>query len=184
MKSDYTKVSQRRTGTPPYMVHELLRETRSLHLYRHDLESLFYTMLLMTVCHTIETPKGEDRPRVVMRESRRLLYQDWPEEPRYDVFGLRKEALFSRNQPIELSLLFKDFLPWLRGLQNCFSTGFKHKPSCVDDDGALPELAVALTESGVHPAQSDDETLGEYIRCATVTTPARYPTGARRAHHP
>jgi len=40
--SRHKKTSQQRTGTPPYMAHELLTEASPLHLYRHDLESLFY----------------------------------------------------------------------------------------------------------------------------------------------
>ena len=40
LKSDYTKTSQQRTGTPPYMAHGLLTGQSPLHLYRHDIESL------------------------------------------------------------------------------------------------------------------------------------------------
>ena len=67
MNSDYKKTSQQRTGIPPYMAHELLRGTSVLHLYRHDLESLFYIMLLTAACHTIGTPEREDKPRVILR---------------------------------------------------------------------------------------------------------------------
>ena len=148
-KPDYTKTSQQRTGTLSYAAHELSKETSPLHLYRHDLESLFYIMLMMMARHTIETPKGEDKPRVVMRESRRLSYQDWFDKSQYGVLGPRKEALFSRMQPIEPSPVFKDFLPWLRDLQLCFSTGFEYKPSCIDNDEVLPEWATPLTESGI-----------------------------------
>ena len=80
-------------------------------------------------------------------------------------------------QPIELSPVFRDFLPWLGDLQHCFSIGFKHKPSCVDENEVLPESVVALIESRVHPAQFDGETLGGYIKYATVITPVRYLTG-------
>lgn len=69
MNPDYARASQQRTGTPPYMAHELLIGTSDVHLYRHDLESLFYIMLLMSARHTIEPPKGPKRPRVVMRQS-------------------------------------------------------------------------------------------------------------------
>jgi len=92
MNSDYTKTLRQRTGTPLYMAHELLKRTSTLHLYRHDLESLFYIMLLMASRHTIETPKGEKRPRVVMEGSKGLPYQNRFDEPHYDVLGLRKGA--------------------------------------------------------------------------------------------
>ena len=54
LNPDYTKTSQQRTGTPPYMAQELLRGLSPLHLYRHDVESLFYVMLLVSARHSIE----------------------------------------------------------------------------------------------------------------------------------
>src|ERR1700753_780866 len=36
LKGDYTRTSQQRTGTPPYMAQELLKGTSTSHLYRHD----------------------------------------------------------------------------------------------------------------------------------------------------
>ena len=162
MKSDYTKTSQQRTGTPPYMAYELLREISPLHLYRHDLESLFYIMLLMATRHTIETPKGEVKPRVVMRESRRLPFQDWFDQPHYGMLGLCKKALFSEMQAIEVSPVFEDFLPWLEDLQQCFENGFKLKPSNNNRTQKAWRPAVQ------QPAEFDDETLGGYITYATT----------------
>ena len=42
MNSRHKKKSQQRTGTASYTAHEFLIEASPLHLYRHDLESLFY----------------------------------------------------------------------------------------------------------------------------------------------
>ena len=177
LKPDYTKTSQQRTGTPPYMAHELLKGTSPLHLYRHDIESLFYIMLLMGARHTIGTPKGEKKPRVIMREPWVLPYEDWFNESRHFTLGLHKGAFLADKQAIELSPVFKDFHPWLKGIQHCFSTGFKKRPSPSDDE--LPEWAVALAEADVQPAnaQFDDETLGGYIKYATVIAPVRHLTG-------
>jgi hypothetical protein len=124
MNSNYEKTSQQRTGTPPYMAHELLRNTSNIHLYRHDLESLFYIMLLMAARHTIGTPEGENGRRVITRKSKRLPFQDWFNEPRYHVLGSLKGSFLSELQPITLSPVFEDFLPWLEDLQQCFSSGF------------------------------------------------------------
>src|SRR5712691_3711440 len=44
LNSDYSKTSQQRTGTPPFMAYGLPDGKDTLHLYRHDVESLFYTM--------------------------------------------------------------------------------------------------------------------------------------------
>ena len=124
MNSDYKKTSQQRTGTPPYMAHELLRGTSVLHLYRHDLESLFYIMLLTAARHTIGTPEREDKPGVILRGSGNLPYEDWFNEPRYRVLGSLKGSFLSESQPIALSRDFEDFRPWLEDLQQSFSSGF------------------------------------------------------------
>ncbi|KAF9642345.1 hypothetical protein BDM02DRAFT_3124651 [Thelephora ganbajun] len=177
MNPDYTKTSQQRTGTPPYMAQELLKGTSHLHLYRHDVESLFYIMLLMAARHTIVTPEGEKKSRVLMRRSTRLPYQKWFNEQDYDTLGSLKASFFSDMQAIELSPAFEDFRPWLKVLQHCFSVGFKLKPS--PSDGQLPEWTAAITAAGVKPTtvQFDDETLGGYINYATILAPVRYLTG-------
>ena len=171
MNPDYTRTSQQRTGTPPYMAYELLLESSPIHLYRHDLESLFYIMLLMAARHTIRTPAGEAKPRVAMRESRRLPYQDWFDEPRYNMLGLCKWGLFSKTQPIKLSPDFKDFLPWLEDLQQCFENGFKLKPSNNNRTQKAWRPAVQ------QPAEFDDETLGGYITYATILAAVPYLSG-------
>ena len=80
LKKDYTRTSQQRTGTPPYMAHELLSGTSRTHLYRHDVESLFYIILLMCGRHTFGYKKDrvtdEETPQVVMRGGK-IPYQDW-----------------------------------------------------------------------------------------------------------
>ena len=161
MNSDYTKTSQQWTGTPPYMAHELLIGTSTPHLYRHDLESLFYIMLLMASRHTIETPKGEDEPRVVVRRSGELQFQDWFDQPCYDTLGSLKTTFLLTMEPITLSPAFEDFLPWLEDLQQCFSTGFKLQPP--------PSNRVQLSwRPARQPARFDEETLGGHITYANI----------------
>jgi len=170
MNSDYTKTSQQRTGTPPYMAHELLIGTSTPHMYRHDLESLFYIMLLMASRHTIETPKGEGKPRVVMQRSGGLPFRYWFDELSYNVLGSLKATFLLRMEPIELSPVFEDFLPWLEDLQQCFSTGFKLQPSCSNP--------VQLNwRPARQPANFDEETLGGHITYATILTAVPHLTG-------
>jgi len=179
MNPDYKKTSQQRTGTPPYMAHELLIESSPLHLYRHDLESLFYIMLLTAARHTIGTPERENKPRVILRRSQMLPHEKWFNVPCYLTLGSLKAIFLLKTQPITLSRVFRDFLPWLRSLQLCFSAGFKRKPSCVEDE-AVPDWMAALTESGAQPAQFDDETLGGSIKYATIIAPVHHLTGELR----
>jgi serine/threonine protein kinase len=181
LNPDYTKTSQQRTGTPPYMAQELLTGTSPLHLYRHDVESLFHIMLLMLARHTIGTPKGEKKPRVLMREDE-LPYQDWFNEPRYYVLGLLKEAFFLKNQPITLSPLFVDFLPWLRDLRSSFKEGFKAKLSYPNTQEELPEwrrrrAGGSAGEVNPAPVPFDDETLGGHVGYSDIIEPTRYLEG-------
>ena len=168
LNDGYTKTSQQRTGTPPFMAHELLKGTSSLHLYRHDVESLFYVMLLVSARHTI--PDGVEEPRVVMRRSRGIPYQDWFHEQRYYTLGSLKGAFWGDMKPLVLSPVFEDFRPWLADLRYRFSTGFKLKPTPVDP--TLPEWLTVPT--GV---EFDDETLGGHINYATVMAPVQHLTG-------
>ena len=119
---DDTKTSQQWIGTPPYMAQELLIGESPIHLYRHDIESLFYVMLLVSAHHTIEVPKGR-KPRMHTLNSTTLPYQDWFNERPYHTLGTLKSIFFLYKQPIELSPDFEDFRPWLKGLQYCFSEG-------------------------------------------------------------
>ena len=162
LNPDYTKTSQQRTGTPPYMAQELLKGTSPLHLYRHDVESLFYIMLLTSSRHTIGTHKDLETRRVIMRDPTELPYQDWFNEPRYRKLGSFKYSFLVGEEPIELSPDFEDFRPWLVGLQHRFAEGFKHKPT-----RKVPEWAV-MTNVKPDAAQYDDETLGGCITYDTV----------------
>ena len=175
MNSDYKNTSQQRTGTPPYMAHELLRGTSALHLYRHDLESLFYIMLLTAARHTIGTQKRKDKPRVILLPSLVLPYEDWFNEKHYDVLGLRKGALFAELQPIMSSGIFEDFLPWLEDLQQCFSSGFKLKPSYNNRTWKIWRAAVQ--PATVQPVEFDDGTLGGQITYDTILAAVPYLTG-------
>ena len=164
----YTRTSQQRTGTPPFMAHELLKGTSSFHLYRHDIESLFYVMLLTSARHTI--PDGVEEPRVVMRRSRGLPYQKWFNQQDYDTLGSLKGAFLGDMKPLELSPVFGDFLPWLTDLRYRFSAGFKLKPTPIDP--ALPKWLTVPT--GV---EFDDETLGGHINYTAIMAPVPHLTG-------
>ena len=169
LNPDYTKTSQQRTGTPPYMAQELLRGLSPLHLYRHDVESLFYVMLLVSARHSIGVPEGRKLTRVITRNSGVLPYQKWFNQRDYDTLGSLKYGFLSDRLPIELSPDFEDFRPWLLGIQYLFSEGFKRKP--LLGHGALPKWAAAAGD-GIESAslQYDDETLGGYVKYATILT--------------
>ena len=165
LKDDYTRTSQQRTGTPPYMAQELLKGTSASHLYRHDVESLFYIMLLMCGRHDIvdvkdEVTKKAVTRRVAMRQGL-LPYEDWFNEPNYERLGKMKREFLMDDQPtIYLTESFKDFHLWLKGILISFSEGFESKLSynrkqwtSGNDTGSTP---------------FDDETLGNHVGYSTM----------------
>ena len=165
LANDYTRTSQQRTGTPPYMAQELLSGTCDTHLYRHDVESLFYVMLMLCARHTIGSPvKGEEQ-RVIMRKGE-LPYERWFNEPDYEALADHKIGFFSRTAAIQLSAAFEDFSPWLTDLKYRFSEGF----------GAMNSYERRKIRAGSSAGglvAFDDETLGGNIDYSSLIEPAR-----------
>ena len=165
LANDYTRTSQQRTGTPPYMAHELLKGTSDVHLYRHDVESLFYVMLMTCARHTIGCPEKGKEPRILMRAGQ-LPYQKWFNQHDYDTLGNNKYAFLSCMEAIELSRTFEGFRPWLQALQYRFAVGFEAKYAYARQKqwggGSVDEL-VAF----------DQETLGGRLDYSSLIEPAR-----------
>ena len=168
LTGDYTKTLQQRTGTPPYMAHELLTGESDIHLYRHDVESLFYIMLLLCARHEFDLNREAKWP-LVMREGK-LPYEDWFDEPKYAKLGMFKAFFFSQVEAIELFPAFEDIRKWLLHLQYSFSDGFelkysykKRKARAGDSAGELPPF--------------DDETLGGKIDYSSLIEPIPYLKG-------
>ncbi|KAF9789727.1 hypothetical protein BJ322DRAFT_1178609 [Thelephora terrestris] len=174
LKKDYSKTSQQRTGTPPYMAHELLTGASATHLYRHDLESLFYVMLLTCGRHKLANEKGSTTGplQMVMRGGCRP-YQGWFNQQDYDLLGDQKWTFFTLPKPIELSPCFKDFRAWLRSLQSRFKRGFSLKSTHMDE----LEEQQGLGGSAAEIAPFDDETLAGHIDYSSFIEPVRRLSG-------
>jgi len=164
LEGKYTKTSQQRTGTPPYMAHELLMEGSTAHLYRHDLESFFYIMLLLCGRHTIST---DEIPQVIKREDQ-LPYERWFKAPDYATLGSLKGTFFADMEAIELPGAFNDFRGWLLKVQKAFSVGFRKK---LDHDQG------GDSDDEAPPAAFDNETLGGRVKYSTIIGHARSLTG-------
>ena len=182
LKKDYRSTSQQRTGTPPYMAQEILKGTSGTHLYRHDVESLFYVMLLVMARHTIIPtdggPGAKTKFQVVMREDKKPLpYQKWFNMRDYDTLGSTKGTFFTDSQAIELSPVFEDFRPWLADLQYDFSRGFNSKNT--HSTNQKPSERTLRVAGGVAPTPDpfDDETLGGNVTYSNVIDSTRYLRG-------
>ena len=175
LKTNYTKTSQQRTGTPPYMAQELLMGRSDTHLYRHDVESLFYIMLLTCARHEFDR-SNKSKWSVVMREGK-LPYQKWFSGQDYDTLGRLKGFFLLHKEPIELSPAFEDFRPWLQDLRISSKEGFMAKLSdpAEEEQSGWRQKRAGGSVVRVKPAPDpfDDETLGGYIDYWAIVEPAR-----------
>ncbi|PFH45845.1 hypothetical protein AMATHDRAFT_200217 [Amanita thiersii Skay4041] len=109
--------SKQRTGTLPYMACDLLEPSPPKHVYRHDLESLFYVMLfLTTMYHNGQMIADAKNPLTA-----------W--------FSLGAEALqaakerFLPRRPPLPTQHFMDMKNWTVGLQRLFHDGYNARSS-------------------------------------------------------
>lgn len=174
-KGDDTRTPQERSGTPPYMARDLLMGISRTHLYRHDLESLFYVMLLTATRHSIGIPEGWKWRRLVTREVseyQKLPFYDWFDQSNYETLGALKGAFFYGMMPIDLSPDFQDFGEWLEDLQHCFAQGLVSRPR-----PQRRELPARSTRPRPAPKAFDEETLGGCISYGDVVMTVPHLTG-------
>ncbi|KAJ3849330.1 kinase-like domain-containing protein [Lentinula lateritia] len=147
-KRDGTSTSRFRTGTRPYMAHEQhSRRWRGPHRYRHDLESLFYVILLLATLFSNPSEK-DDKPFKT-----RSQYETWYTQR--DDFLHDKKALiiFIISWRPKLTRFFHDFLQWLERLQQCLYDGFTAYTGFVKRQIVNPHQV----------SHFDDDTLGDHF---------------------
>ena len=176
-------LNDQRTGTPPYMAYELLKGTSTTHLYRHDLESLFYIMLLVGARHTIAPAKGgpdaKGKSQVIRLEGARP-YQTWFDTWPYTTLGSIKQSFIWDRPAIELSPAFEGFRLWLEGLHYDFSEGLRYR---LRHSKTQPPLwrrrEAGGSAGGVTPAPVpfDNETLGGNVDYPSLLESTRYLKG-------
>jgi hypothetical protein len=174
MGSDYTKTSEQRTGTPPYMAFGLLDGTDDLHLYRHDVESLFYIILILAAHNDIQAPGEEGKKGGVHMRQGKLPYRKWFDQPLYEDLAAFKSNFFSVDT-LDLSPSFEGFRVWLKHLRRSFYRGFRAR----SDHACLSEEELEESGAGANPATVpyDDETLGGFVDYRRLVEPTRYLTG-------
>ena len=170
LNEDYTKTSQQRTGMPPFMAHGLLDGSDPLHLYRHDLESLFYNMLILATHYEIQLPtKGENGGLRTRQGLKELPYQMWFGQQSYRALALFKQAFFQNLDDLDISPSFEDFRGWLEELHLSFLRG-----SCsqgIYGEGlALWQHRDGGSEDEVM-LKFDDETLGGHVNYSVLINP-------------
>ncbi|KAJ3715249.1 hypothetical protein DFJ43DRAFT_1102663 [Lentinula guzmanii] len=111
--------SQFRTGTKPYMAHEQhSSKWKGPHRYRHDLESIFYVMLLL-VCLYSRPDEKLRRPRT---EGDR--YEEWHQSDDEFLYDKKHRTVHADDWEPPVTTFFFGFLLWLSRLQDSFRFGF------------------------------------------------------------
>jgi len=166
------KIWRQKMGTVPFMAHELLESEESdpRHLYRHDLESLFYVMLVVASHYEIELPaRGEDGGLCERRGLRRLPYQTWFDEKPHRFLSCLKNGTLMWPTDLNLSPAFEDFRGWLMELYRSLSYGCWAKEN---HECELQRCKMNGPKDQVMPT-FNRETLGGYFRYSSLINPVR-----------
>ncbi|KAJ3920781.1 protein kinase [Lentinula edodes] len=107
------------TGTRPFMSYDLLNSSwKRGHLYRHDLESLFYIILCLA-CRYRKPGVPADEPRP---------FSKWYSGSDKDICGEKCVFLFNPYTDFPIQPYFAGFTSWLWLLFEDFCAGYKQRP--------------------------------------------------------
>ncbi|KAK0479934.1 hypothetical protein EDD18DRAFT_1086212 [Armillaria luteobubalina] len=136
--------SLRRTGTPPYMALDLLKEVNDSgpHLYRHDLEALFYVMLMICCRHSII--KNSQDGTSQLKESSAHFSQWFDRTMSWSVLAKVKTSFFMDDGPLPVSPCFEGFRHCLSAIHRNFSRGIAARKDAKDQPGAASWKAIPL----------------------------------------
>ena len=162
---------QQKTGTPPYMAHGLLLGWDALHLYRHDLESLFYIILILATHYEIQPPEEGKKGGIRTRDGD-PPYRKWFNEPIYENLGSFKAYFFANLRHPNLSPAFEVFRDWLSDIRLSFRRGLRSKGIYEDELMVLRWHRDGGSEGEVTP-EFDDETLGGHVHYSALIDPVR-----------
>ena len=136
--------SKHRTGTKPFMAIDLIHPDPTLHMYRHDLESMFYVLVWIT-SRFHNGQEIADRP-----------LQEWADN---GGAALLKEKSFfvMMSEPPPPTSEFDPLGLWVVSLQKVMRKGFSARTEYRS------ELAIALRSKAMYALTFEDETLGGFV---------------------
>ena len=168
LAADCAKTSQLIIGTTLFMARGLLDGTDTVHLYRHDVEALFYAMVILATHYEVQAPKeGEDEGLRARQGLQKLPYQARLDEPSCTTLAAIKHDFIWNSQSLDLSPTFEDFRGWLTRLRRSFSRGSVARSRILlqtDPEESCDKDA---------PAIFDDETLGGHLNYSSLIDPVR-----------
>ncbi|KAF5373222.1 hypothetical protein D9757_010569 [Collybiopsis confluens] len=106
LSSFRAQMDKDRTGTKPFMSQDLLdAKWDKRHLYRHDLESLFYIILIVSCHYSAPTIHAPSRP-----------FKSWFDRADQDVAHAKLLFLHSTAPELPIQRYLKGFAPWIRDI--------------------------------------------------------------------
>jgi hypothetical protein len=135
--------SKQRTGTKPFMAIDLLQLEPPVHMYRHDLESMFYVLVWIT-------SRFHDGKEIVDAP-----LQEWADEG--GVALVSEKYRFIMSEPPQPTPAFNPLGCWVVSLQTMIRDGFSAKAKYRS------ELAIAVRSKAAYPSTFKDETLGGFV---------------------
>ncbi|KAF8915069.1 hypothetical protein CPB85DRAFT_1560535 [Mucidula mucida] len=159
---DLKATSLRRTGTPPFMAIDLLRKhsVQPNHLYRHDLESLFYVMLILFARYElIAAEPNDDRGERLVKRHKAPLSEWFDPTLSWETLGKDKQIFITDTPPVNSSLhmnhilssSFQGFKTWISRLKNALEDGLGARNRAlreVEDSGEAHPSFVSETLGG------------------------------------
>ncbi|KAK0236725.1 hypothetical protein EDD85DRAFT_885245 [Armillaria nabsnona] len=116
--------SFQRTGTLPYMAYELLINKNGQppkHLYRHDVESVFYVILLLCCRYKALATPTSSEPAPLTCEKVSSPFDEWYKLGRATLKD--KKIGFIMGDTVAVNSGFASFQPWLNNLHGQFADG-------------------------------------------------------------
>ncbi|KAJ3900780.1 protein kinase [Lentinula edodes] len=140
---DKGPTSNQRTGTRPFMSRDLLCPTwTGGHLYRHDLESLFYIMLCLACRYK--------KPGLPTAEPR--AYSKWFSGTDEEVYDNKNSFYTDHNESLPIQPYFADYEQWLYLIFRYISAGYKARPPLASQPkmtGNMAAILLALKDPGM-----------------------------------
>ena len=140
--------SKQRTGTKPYMAIDLLQHPPPTHLYRHDLESLFYVIVILTSRYHEGRELTENPP-----------LQAWFDLGADDLLDKKVSFMMNRGVP-QPTLHFQKIEGMISSMRKMFRDAFAAQADHTDNINKMTKM-VAREKQAV--PEFDESTLGGHI---------------------
>ncbi|KAK0451410.1 uncharacterized protein EV420DRAFT_1560830 [Desarmillaria tabescens] len=164
------------TGTAPYMACDLLHATDISHLYCHDIEALFYVLMMLCCRYKIVcSDKGSTMKELKMEKGKKPPFSDWLDRMMmWEALSRQKRCFLAEDMPIPTLTSFSAFLPWLQDIWVAFGDGFHAQTKSKIQPNLkrkIPANFIPLSEHDLTncpssiqiPVPFDEETLGGYV---------------------